>query len=148
MITFTFTYRKGFIPSLIRWFSKGKWSHVIIGVDGVFYEAIGGRIMGVNGCVMSPKVFSQHQGKYEPIEYETIIIDNEPYQRKEVLKFLDNQVGRRYDYLGFLSFGFRFLQGKANSYYCSELALKAYGIIKGVEYKQQYTPDELYELVK
>lgn len=136
------------MPSIIRWFTKGKWSHVIIGVDGVFYEAIGGRFFGANGCLMSPNVFSQHQGRYNPVQHETIIINVNPNKRKELLKFLDEQVGKRYDYLGFLSFAFRWVKGKASVFYCSELALKVYGIIKDEEYKQKYTPEEFYELIK
>jgi hypothetical protein len=146
MISFTFTYRKGLIPWLIRWFSQGKWSHVIIGVDGYYFEAIGGRLFGVNGCVMAPSKFSYHQGKFKPTDSTTLIIESNGTE-PEVAEFLISEVGRQYDYLGFLSFAFRWVSGKSKAYYCSELALKAFGIAQGVDYQQKYTPDELYELV-
>ncbi len=146
-INFIFTYRKkGIIPTLIRWFSKGKWSHVIVEVNGNHYEAIGGRVMGINGVVAGPSPFSYHRGLYTVGEHKVVEVETKWIKQTE--DFLKSQVGANYDILGFLSFGLRWIQGKAAAYYCSELGLKAYEIAVNKKYDQQYTPQELFELVK
>lgn len=145
--------KKGLIPKLIQYYT-GYWNHVSIELDGVVYEALGGRLLGTNGVVMSPNKLSYHSGKNAPNEVVTIKIPMGLRQRidpeitKTTLKFfLEQRVGRKYDLRGVFGFIFRWVRGKESNYYCSELAIEAIEIWKGKKYNLDYSPTAIYELV-
>lgn len=149
MLSFTFTHRAtGLLPRLIQWFQGGKYNHVIIGVDGVYFEAIGGRPFGVNGVVMSPDKFSYHKGKYQVDDHETIYLGSTNVATDLVYTYLASKVGSGYDIKNFISYALRWLKGDAAKYTCVELALSAYEIAKGKEFELKYTVQEFYELIK
>lgn len=53
-------------------------------------------------------------------------VDVTPQQYKNIVLFLDAQVGKKYDYRGVASFILRRNVGKAGAWFCSELALAAF----------------------
>lgn len=145
---FHFYKRKGILPSLIRYFGGGEFNHVSVEVGMYTYEAIGGKILGANGVLMSPSHLTQHKGRYEPDEVVTVEVELTQGQMFEVAAYLRDQVGKKYGTAEVFGFVFRWIRGRASTFYCSELAIRAFEIALNRKYELRYSPSEVYELVK
>lgn len=145
---------KTFIARLIKYFSKGEFSHVAIEINGNTYQALGGRIFGTNGVVMSPYKASYHRGSNKAeittVDASFLCEDWDILHpvNKELVAYLNERVGLKYDVKGVLSFIFRFVRGKEHSFYCSELAIRSIEIWTGKKYDLKYSPTAIFELVK
>lgn len=147
-VIFHFYKREGILPDLIRWFGGGEWNHVSVEVNGWTYEAIGGRLKRSNGVLASPSPKTQHDGDYEPTKIESIAVECTRSDELEAETYLKSKVGKPYGYIDILAFVFRWVRGRANSYYCSELAASALEIVRGKVYDLKYSPSAVYEMVK
>jgi hypothetical protein len=135
MVTFYFVKSHTLIGKLIRITSGGKYNHVSIWVRGYLYEA--SMKYGVT------KVRCDRD--YRSSNWLHVWDLNED----KVVEFLDAQVGKRYDWLGVISFIWIFVQQGVEKWFCSELAMVA--LMKGLgkeEYNQRQSPIDFYYLLK
>lgn len=139
-----FYHKPSLLGRLIQGWSRSEWNHVSIEVKGLVYEAIGGRLFGSNGILMSPDPMSYHRKFKDKTIIDTIELEI-PYQKEiEIRDFLNSQVGSAYDTRGTLSFVFRWMKGREHLYYCSELAMKCIGLVQSVEFPSEYTPGAVH----
>lgn len=139
VITYNFHVGKGIISTLIRFFSAGSYSHASIRVGDVVYEAQYGK--GVRKVAAS--LFPTTNVK------ATLDFMADDAQMVSVTQFLEDQVGKRYDYLGILSFLWMFVRQKEGKWFCSELAtvslMKLLDVPTG-HYNQRQSPFDFYQL--
>lgn len=115
-IKFHFYKGKSLVSKLIKWRTNGIYSHVSVELDGVVYEAWVGS--GASGVVKSTNTLYYHTPK---TEYDTIEV---AIQNWNVWKtFLENQVGKKYDYMAIISFVKNRIKADENKWFCSELAM-------------------------
>lgn len=145
-ITFNFFYKADFwLARLIRWATHGPYNHVSVTVDGITYEAIGGRF---NRVVMSHDPLTFHHGKYAPTKVDTLSIECNDRQKIGTLSFLRARVGKPYDVLGTLAFLWPGFKTSKKRYFCSEVAAKVVSVVTGREIKDKLiTPTELYDIL-
>jgi len=135
MITYNFHISNTPYAKAIRLYSK--YSHVSIEAGDYVYEAL---VKG--GVVKTHKL-----GWKSETVFKTVSLDN--LSENEVIKFLDAQVGKKYDILGVLSFIWRFLPNRIGAWYCSELAMVS--LVKGLgvkEFNQKETPEGFYYITQ
>lgn len=135
MITYNFHKGIGLYARVIRLYSK--YSHVSIVAGGYVYEAL------VKGGVIKTPVKEWCNDDV----VRSVNLDN--LSESEVIKFLDEQVGKDYDIVGVLSFLWRFLPAKIGAWYCSELAMVS--LVKGLgikEFDQKQTPEDFYYVMQ
>lgn len=99
---------------LIRLFTFSRWNHVAIEIDGVVYDAMAGK--GVR--LMSAWGFEHRWDKAIPVSV--------PVKDKQAaLDFLEEQIGKPYDWGGIIAFPFRKSWHDKAKWFCSELAAEA-----------------------
>ena len=140
MITFKAYKGTGFISKLIMLFSNGKFSHISIIIDGLMYEASMNK-----GVIMS---LYTGDGGYETETREVKITDK---NKAEVVKFLESQIGKKYDYRGIYAFLMPLAKPKMGSWYCSELAMVSLGKALGkpdIYEEQLVSPQEFWNILE
>lgn len=136
MITFYFHRNNTFLGKMIRLVSNGYYNHVSIGVNGYIYEA--------NPRTGVTKKIADNNYTGTMSWTHLFNLDNE-----EVIFFLECQIGKKYDYIGVLSFIWVFLKPRMGFWFCSELATVA--LMKGLketQYNQKQSPQDFYYLLK
>lgn len=107
---------KGIISSLIRWQTRGAYSHASIQPDGQsIYESWQGGIR--------PGVRNVEIKDYSNIDIFIIYLTDE--QHDKLVNFLDKQLDKRYDYFGVLRFVSRRAARDDDKWFCSELVFAA-----------------------
>lgn len=122
---------KGFASSVIKLWTRSKFSHVALFVrlkdvdmDRVFilHAMLKG---GVHLLPASRYLSGLNGGAYwVPIDSKKASQIN-PNFREDIVRFSFTQLGRKYDSRAILGFAFRFLKQNQESYFCSELASEA-----------------------
>jgi uncharacterized protein YycO len=112
---FQFHYSKTFIGFLIRLFSFGRFNHVSIRLGNYVYEATTTR-----GVIRT--LYTKWDGR-TMVFSKKIELTTEEYQRAFI--WLNKQLGKKYDFIGILSFIFFFLPPHKGYFYCSEYAICA-----------------------
>ena len=138
-ISFQSHYSGTTLAKAIRLFSGGNFSHTSIKLETHVYEAH-----------IKSGVTKTANDKYN---YDDVIVtvsfEIEDARYEEVKKFLDAQVGKRYDTLGILAFLWFFIEQKPGKWFCSELGMvalmKAFSI-PSMEYDQKQSPTSFYRL--
>lgn len=98
----------------IKFFTFSQWSHVAIQVGGIVYESRG--VCGVTKTTFSELVSRQN------IVHTEVVNDIDWVSARE---FLEDQVGKDYDYAALFGLPFRQNWGAEDRWFCSELAAKA-----------------------
>lgn len=98
---------------LIRIFTWSKWNHVAIEVDGWAYEAMVGRGVRRINDYFYPKWDSE----------DSISVDV-PDSKKATF-FLEEQLGKKYDWMAIFAYPFRTSWQSPHRWFCSELVAKA-----------------------
>jgi uncharacterized protein YycO len=128
---------KGFISSLIKWQSRGEYSHAAVIAGGVLYEA---------------KEFEglrKRMAVDENKEYDDFLVETTKEQRDILIKFLEEQMGKKYDYSMVIRFITRQQEQRASTgrWFCSELcyaALRKAGIpLFNLTEPWEVSPDDL-----
>jgi hypothetical protein len=135
MVTFYFTKSDTLIGKLIRFTSGGKYNHVSIGINGYIYQAKMDYGVTKSKC----------DRDYNSVDWLHVWDLDE----QKVSEFLDAQVGKKYDWLGVISFLWIFIRQGREKWFCSELATVA--LMKGLdkkEYNQRQSPIDFYYLLK
>lgn len=137
---FQFHSKDTLISILIRFITQGKFNHVSIRIGKYVYEADMGK-----GVI---KTLYSKWDNSSVVECITVKTKHE----KKVVKFLNEQVGKKYDITGVLSFLLIFSKPKVGMWYCSELGFGAYlrsknNYISGTE-GQKISPYFLYIILK
>lgn len=102
---------------IIRLLTFSKWNHVAIEIDGYVYEALTSK-----GVVKVPK----HQyWQWDEEKCVTVPINNS----EAVKQFLDNQVGKGYDWKALVALPFLRKWHHPDKWFCSELVAEA--LLKG-----------------
>lgn len=111
----TFNSHKGnhLLGKLIRFFSRGKFNHTSINLNGVIYEA------HINCGVR--KTEEKDWDNKTVVAQTTFKID--VHTHRTLKYWLDRQVGKKYDLFGVLSFIWRFFKPQKGKWWCSELAM-------------------------
>jgi len=141
MIVYNFHASNTILSRAIRACSDGKFSHVSIWVDGYIYEA---------HIKEGVRKYKANWSDADDI-VESIYIEFSKEDEKRVKKFLNAQVGKKYDLFGVLSFIWFFLRPKDGQWFCSEYAMVSYMkllTIKSCNYDQKQSPFGFYLMIK
>ena len=133
----TFNSHKGnhLLGKLIRFFSRGKFNHTSINLNGVIYEA------HINCGVRKTK--EKDWKDKTVVSYTTFDIDTQTH--RELKYWLDKQVGKKYDLFGVLSFLWIYFKPVRGKFYCSELAIIVLAKLFHLPiYDQKQDPTEFY----
>lgn len=98
---------------LIRLCTFSQWNHVAIEIDGVIYEAV--TSAGVRK--MSAYGYDQRWDAAEAVEVPLT-------DKQGALDFLEEQVGKPYDWCGIIALPFRKSWQDPEAWFCSELGAK------------------------
>lgn len=111
---------KSFISKAIECFTWGEISHVAIRDpnEDCVWEA------WQNGGVSKVPSISTNHTERTQVDIYTVDVTDEQY--KNIVAYLDEQVGKPYDFRGVASFMLRRNIGKEGAWFCSELALAAF----------------------
>lgn len=146
MINFYFYDKDKLLNKAIEAKTFGKWSHVSVGIDGYVYEAIGGRLFGQNGVLVSHDPHNYHRGKHKAKEIKRIAIDVEP--TSEIKDYLESIVGTQYGYGGIARYILPFLSDSYKGRYCSKLAAEIYMMATGQKLAQkEVSVNALFDIV-
>ena len=136
-ITYNAHYGYGIVSTLIRWFSRGRYNHISIELDGVVYEAKEGK-----GVIATTKGAWDDSTVVDSISFEL-----SPFAETEIFVFLQEQIGKKYDYRGVLSFLWGFTRPRMGRWFCSELAfvtvVKMRGL-KGSDFQEKRVSPHLF----
>jgi hypothetical protein len=150
-ITFVFYRRDGILPSLIKYFTMGQFSHVGIRfeVNGKvsFIESLGGRFVpwGVNEY---PSVYTNHAyALKDKSKIERIFFQVPTEVAEQILAHTRTRVGSIYGILDFLRHVIRFLP-RGKGYTCSELAQEVYEMMTGHSVRNSISPTQLYNICR
>lgn len=136
---FQFHGGNSIISRLIRLISNGNYNHVSIRCGKYVYEA------HIKGGVKKTLYSKWDKSSVK----ETIFVKSS--RVKSVEKWLNKQVGKKYDLLGILSFLFVITKPRKGYWYCSELAMVTYSKLKGhsgdVE-NQKVSPYLFYKILE
>lgn len=98
---------------LIRLFTFSNWNHVAIEVGGNVYEAL-----ATKGVIKTP---AHRYGTWDEMKTVEVDVPN----RTKAIVFLDQQVGKKYDWLALIALPFRTTWQSPHKWFCSELGAKA-----------------------
>lgn len=133
MLVLHFHATNTFIGKAIRFITRGSVNHVSVEIQNTIFEAD-----------MKKGVIC-HKVKKNIVESITFDVGND----KEVYKWLKQQVGKKYDWLGVFSFLWILLPDRIGSWYCSEVSTVAMMKYLGItEYNQKQSPQDLLLLAK
>ena len=107
----------GFLGWAIRWRTWGKYAHVAIEIDGWIYEAIEGKGVIKRAICSSPE-------KCNPCncqEKSDLVLKAPKAIKGRAKRFLEDQVGKPYDYWAILGFVSRRNRQEDDKFFCSEL---------------------------
>lgn len=135
MVTYYFHRSNTIIGKLIRFTSGGIYNHVSIGINGYIYEARMDRGVTRVRCDKDHNAIN--------------CIHLWDLDEQKISEFLDLQVGKRYDWMGVISFIWIFIKQGVEKWFCSELGMVS--LMKGMglkEYNQRQSPIDFYYLLK
>lgn len=142
-----FYAQDGFISNAIENESGGSYSHVSIELRGNVYEAIGGRLLGINGIVASPDAKSYHQGKHEA-QVITVEMQFPLDMVTMTINYLNSRVGEKYGYRQLLTWVIPFYARRDNRVVCSQLVMQALTILTGFYFDtSKHSPSSIYDVV-
>lgn len=138
MVVFQFHRGRTLLGKLIRVFSSGSYDHVSIRNGKYVYEAT------PIGVVKVP---------YKEWNSDTVHMELEVKSKyeKQVIKWLNKQVGKGYDYSGLLSFISIITKPVKGKWYCSELGMVTYSKLMGQDGdidNQKISPYLLYKIIQ
>lgn len=115
-----YSNQKSIISKLIRWQTRGQYSHAaLLTSDGSIIESMEG--IGVRSR-------SSITEGAEGDSYDVFTVQTTENQDKIIEMFAGHQIGKKYDYLGILRFLTREPNyNQKNRYFCSELVFDAFG---------------------
>lgn len=140
MITIQHHYGKSILASLIRFFSRGDYNHTSILIGGYVYEA------HIHTGVTKTKLKDWNPPS-KVVASHNFYTDSTPM----VMKWLDKQVGKKYDITGVIAFIFPLLPQRTGYWFCSELAFVALAKALSVEFsthEQKKSPQDMFTLCK
>lgn len=125
---------KGFLSRLIRWQTRSKFSHTSISIDKRFWES--------NPPKVSTCDLSYAMKKRKPSL--TTEINIKDIEAMEMVKWLDGQVGKKYDFTMVIRFVTRQQEARKSKgkFFCSELIGAAFKHI-GVDLFRETDPWEI-----
>ena len=137
MVKLAFYKGKGTVYSkLIRWWTKGKYSHTEIIIDGYQYSA-------VEGIGVRKESHRYNEDEWDYLDVYGLNID-------DVLEFFEMTSGHKYDKIGILGFVVPF-KDRSSEWFCSEWcsnALKISGFRKMWDKEpNKISPNRLYRIV-
>lgn len=99
---------------LLRLFLMSRWNHVAIQIGGSVYESVSG-----SGVIKRrPSDFGKAWDKVSSVEVDVV-------DQLTMLRFLQGQVGKPYDWKAILAFPFRGSWQDRSGWFCSELVYEA-----------------------
>lgn len=130
----------GFISKIVRFFDKGKYSHVAIAVDKYNVIEIDFKMKSKLVDVI----------KYDGLEQELIETNLSKEQKHKFMEEFPNYLNKNYDYLMVLGLLLKREYNSKRSYICSELV---YELLYNVGYFKKpldgnIAPNKLYDLLK
>lgn len=131
-----FNYSGGFYAYLIKFFTKGLYTHCGIVIEDTLYQS---------------KIFKGvYKEDWIPGMWDTIYIDLSEKQTKKVKKLLEKELNSGYDWFGVLHFIFKFLKPSRKRWFCSELcaaALLEAGVLNKKEKAIYFSPESLFQRI-
>jgi len=128
------------VDAAIKWWTKSKYFHVEMIINNKWISS-------------NPGVGSVYIRDLAPLKenYDYFEIEVDGRKEKKVMRFLESQVSKKYDYWGLIfSTIFTLNIEDRNKWFCSELvseALKNFGI-KLPKNANEMTPEDIYQLIK
>ena len=107
---------QGLISALIRWQTRGEFSHAALLIDGDLYEAWQGVGVRIKRAWLQPTDGSV-------VLFDVMATSSES---AAIYRYCQRQLGKGYDYLGVLRFITRNRSGDQRRLFCSELVFDAF----------------------
>ena len=128
------------LDTLIRWYTRSKYSHVEMVIDGMWYSA------SLYESRVRRKVIASDDNKWDFVDVEC------EYEQKYAMKaFLDRQLGKSYDYMGVVLSQVLPLEVEdPKKWFCSELCARALQNIEKIgrgKTASWYSPGRLYDVI-
>ena len=138
MIEVRFMKTRGIIARLIRWFTWSEFNHVDINVNGKWYGA--------------SRTFGVHRSDKQRPSYiyaEKLFISSTPEEREYVLRFLEGELGKSYDWRGIFGFILRKNLHHRDKWFCSEYVGTALNYVEGRYFEDTFklSPNSLYDFL-
>lgn len=127
-----------FSDEVIRWWTKSRYSHVELILDGLLFSADAweNRVRFTNS--------------YNPLNWEIIDLGGlTDKQFSDISNFCNSQLGKKYDWLGVFGFVFPFIKQNSKKWFCSEICgagLKLVGKVPVTTKTSKLPPQGLYDL--
>lgn len=126
----------------IQWYTKSEYFHVEVIIDNKWISS-------------GPSYGGVYIHDLEPLDeytYEYIEIDIDGRKSRNVMRFIERQIGTKYDWAGIvLSQFFHTNADDKNKWFCSELVaeiLKLYGELPEESKTNSYSPEDIYQAFK
>lgn len=139
--SFIFYKKSGLISNLIKWFTKGKYSHVALVIDELHTLELSWK---------SPTAIKHFE--YPKNSYDVYILSYplSQEQKVKIMEFIKQNINTKYDWIYVLSRGLNLLFGtkiinSSDRFNCDELIVEAFRYV-GIELitnDNKLTPDEL-----
>jgi hypothetical protein len=138
-ITYNSHIGKSTYSKAIQFQTGGEFTHTSINLNGVIYEA-----------VIKKGVIKTEEKNWDSSTVCSSTTFNIDVHTHRALKYwLDAQVGKGYDYLGILSFIWKFIKQKKGKWWCSELGTETLAKQFSLYYyKHKQDPTEFYYMVQ
>lgn len=140
-IYITFYKTRSAVGWIIRTLSFGRYDHVAVRINEYIYEAH-----------PTDGVKRTHVDKYTrkaAAEFSLSNYDDSAFANMKT--FITKQLGKRYDYIGVISFVFRFLKPRIGSWYCSELTgvvINKFFNTNNIAVVPRVSPQQLFNQIK
>lgn len=141
IIRFHFYEGKGIAPAIIKWRTRGIYSHVSIEINEIIYEAKEWR-----GVVKSNSIYT-----YNDIGTctKTIEIDMQYSSFLEFRKFIQSKLGCKYDWGAILNFLGNWNKHNPDKWFCSEYGDTIFQFLPNyIAETELVSPELLYEKLK
>ncbi|GMU26198.1 MAG: hypothetical protein AMXMBFR16_11030 [Candidatus Uhrbacteria bacterium] len=118
-------------PLINEWLDL-RWTHVLVWLAGVYYEATPPRV--------------RRSKRFKANSYTTLSPSFSPAQVDQMVQYANSQLGRPYSFRGYF---YPEVYGKTRGIYCSEYAgaIMQAGSLP-IPYSAGYDPDRLYDSVR
>jgi hypothetical protein len=138
-VTFNSHRSNTILGKTIRFFSRGKFNHTSINLNGIIYEA---------HIWCGVRMTQQDIWDNSTVKTSTTF-DIDVHTHRKLHYWLNRQVGKDYDLWGVLSFIWRFAKPTKGKWFCSELAVVVLAKLFALPtYNQRQSPTDFYYFVQ
>ena len=131
---------------IIQWYTKSQYFHVILGINGQYISS-----EPSNGVICKPIEELENVLDYDFYRIRLSVAPLTKQQLAVFKRFIREQIGKEYDWLGIIGRVFTILRDNSNKWFCSEIVAKLLQLLYVEELlcyePSEITPGKLYQLL-